>query len=134
MILAQWLITVNVNGQDLGVWNKMSGGDTQTKMTKERPGGMGTETLYRGLATYSDVTVTRTYQRVRDHETVRLLQQLAGNAPMNVVKQPLDENGQAFGRPIAYTGKLAMVKPGPTDSEAETLTTIELDMSVTTVA
>lgn len=135
-IEAQWLITATVGGQNIGVWDKFSGGDTSAKVAKHRPGGMGPEVLYRALPTYSNVTISRIYERARDHELVRRLQAInaAGESAMVVSKQPLDEDGNAWGSPIVYQGRLSDVKPGTTDSTSDTPTMVEIDLTVATVS
>ncbi len=134
LIESQWLVSVNVNGADLGIWDSFGGGDTTAKVAHHRPGGMGPEKLYRGLPTYAAVTVGRAYERARDHEQVRLMQTLVGVASMTVTKQPLDENRQAWGKPIVYRGKLSGVKPGKADSTSENVDMCELDCEVSTIA
>ncbi len=133
-IAAQWLITIVVNGQDLGTWDKWTGGEVQTKSTKYRPGGMVDEKVLRGLRTFSDGTATREYDQPRDHELCRTLQTGTGIWEATITKQPLDANGSAWGNPMVYKGQLSDVKPGAVDSASEAADTLELMFAITSVA
>jgi hypothetical protein len=46
------------------------------------------------------------------------MQKGAGKALVAVARQPLDADGQPFGKPLLYTGKLLTVTPGDTDSNS----------------
>lgn len=112
----QYLITANVGGRDLGVYDTMKGGDVQTKSAMHRPGGMGPEKSYRSLPTYSTITVTRVLERERDWELLRWLQDQSGGVRAQITKQPLDEQGNAWGTPMTWSGRLLGVKGGDADS------------------
>jgi hypothetical protein len=128
----QFLVTVNVDGRDLGVFDKRTGGDTTVASVKHRPGGMGPEKSYRSLPTYSDLTTSRVYEPERDHELVRWLQNIAGSVRAQVVEQPLDEDGNAWGTPVTWSGRLTNVKPGQVDSGSNSVRMFELDVAVET--
>lgn len=134
-IESQSLITVHVVGVgDLGVFDKKTGGDTQAPTAKHRPGGMGPEKAYRTLPTYSDITVSRVLERDRDWELVRTLKGKAGNAMMTITEQPLDDDGNAWGSPQTYQGRLTNVKPGQVDSTSQNVRMFEIDCSVQTIS
>lgn len=128
----QYLITANVDGRDLGVYDTMKGGDVTIKTAMHRPGGMGPEKSYRTLPTYSDITLARVCERDRDWETLRWLQDQAGGVRAQVTKQPLDEAGNAWGTPMTWSGRLAGVKGGNADSNSESPMMYEFDVSVET--
>jgi hypothetical protein len=131
----QFLVTVNVDTiGDLGVFDKRTGGDNTVASVKHRPGGMGPEKSYSSLPTYSVVSVTRVYERVRDHELVRLLRTLSGSARATVIEQPLDSDGNAYGVPTTWRGRLSNVKSGGADSTSVTLRMFEIDVEPETVS
>jgi hypothetical protein len=131
--MQQWLITVTVDGKQLGIFDKKTGGDSMAKGNKHRPGGMGQERSYVSLITYSDLKVTRVYERTRDHELVRTLIGKGGIVNASVTEQPLDQNGAAFGTPIIYTGRFLGLNPGDADSTSESVRMFELDVEVTSI-
>jgi hypothetical protein len=129
----QFLITVVVDGQNIGVFDTWSGGDAVATESKHRPGGMGTEESYVSLPSYTSGAVTRVYKRERDHELLRTLTGKAGRVPASVTEQPLDDNGNAWGKPTVYSGRFLGPKRGDMDSTSDDPRMLELDISVTTV-
>lgn len=129
----QWLATLNVNGVDYGVFDRFAGGDVSAAVNKHRPGGMGPEITYLSLPSYSDVTLTKVYETQRDHDRVATLHTLAGKALASVTLQPLDDNGQPWGTPRTYQGRLVAVKDGGTDSMSNAARMFEVDIAVETV-
>jgi hypothetical protein len=129
----QWLATLTVNGVDYGVFDKFSGGDVTASSNKHRPGGMGPEITYLSLPSYSDVTLTKVYETQRDHDRVAQLHALAGRALASVTLQPLDDNGQPWGTPRVYQGRLTTIKDGGTDSMSSAARMFEIDIAVETI-
>lgn len=132
----QFRVTVsyrNARGEwiQTGVWDKFSGGEADSEETKYKPGGMGQERSLGGSQTVSNVTVTRLYDIVErdDHTLARTLRAGRGKYLMSVSKQPLDADGNAFGRPDVYTGMLKRVKTPDHDSETSSAGTWELEIS-----
>lgn len=125
----QYNVTVSVNGNSYGTWDKMSGGDIDSEETKYNPGAMGASISLGGRKTVSNVTVQRLYDLQRDHALMPGLIAMVGKANMVVSKQPLDADGNAFGAPIVYTGKLKMVQLPEHDSESNTAAMVSLEMS-----
>lgn len=129
----QWLATLNVNGVDYGVFDRFSGGDVSAAVNKHRPGGMGPEITYLSLPSYSDVSLTKVYETQRDHDRVATLHTLVGKALASVTLQPLDDNGNPWGTPRTYQGRLVSVKDGGTDSMSNAARMFEIDIAVETV-
>lgn len=129
----QFLVTVNIDGQNIGTFDTWSGGDALATETKHRPGGMGDEVSIAGLISYAAGTVTRVYERSRDHELLRTLTPKGGRVKASVTEQPLDDNGNVWGKPNVYTGRFMGVKRGDVDSTSGSPRMLELDISVTTV-
>jgi hypothetical protein len=115
---------------DLGVWDKQSGGDLDSSDTVYRPGGLAPQVSLGGPKTTSNVTVSRLYRLERDHANVGKLLAGVGLADMTVSKQPLDIEGNVFGKPIVWQGRLKTVKTPPVDSETSSAALIELEMTV----
>jgi hypothetical protein len=129
----QFLITVVVDGATLGVFDTLTGGDALANEVKHRPGGMGNEESLVSLPSYSPVMVTREYKRERDHELLRSLTGKGGRVTASVSEQPLDDEGNVWGKPTVYSGRFLGVKRGDADSTGEQPRMLELDISVSSV-
>lgn len=131
----QWLPSAFVEGVgNLGVFDKFNGGDLTAAVVKYRPGGMGPEVTYLTLPVITDVTLTRVYEQQRDHALIAKLHTLSGRATASVTLQPLDTDGNPFGNPRTYQGRLGTVKDGQTDSMGNAIRMWELDIVCETVA
>jgi hypothetical protein len=131
----QFLTTVNVDGVgDIGVFDKFTGGDVTTKITKNRAGGMGPELTYLALPTYADVVVTRVYDEGRDHALIGSLNPKVGNTYATIGQQPLDADGAPWGSPRTWRGRLSDIKDGTADSNSSAVRMWELTMVVETLA
>ncbi|BBH17502.1 hypothetical protein Back2_17890 [Nocardioides baekrokdamisoli] len=106
----QFRTTVVVDGKSIGAFNDRTGGDTDSDLNKRIT--VDGVRIYNGRPTVNDVTVTRDYDRERDVELLRTLEQRAGKAPMSVTEQPLDDDGNPWGKPKVWTGKLKSVNTG----------------------
>lgn len=129
-----YLVTVVVNGTALGVFDSWSGGDAVAKSNKHRAGGMGPEKAYASLPSYTDMTVSRVLEPARDWELVRSLKNLAGDVNASVTIQPLDADGNTWGKPKVYSGMFLGVKDGKVDSTSDAIKMFELDISCTVIA
>lgn len=125
----QYAVAVEIDGVYTGIWDKMSGGEIDSEETKYKPGGMLTEISLGGSTNMGNVTVSRLYDLNRDHLSVKAWMSRAGKAAVKVTKQPLDTDGNAFGAPLVYAGKLKMVTPPEVDSESSDAALIELEIS-----
>jgi len=115
----QWLNTVTIDGTSLGVWDTLSGGDVQATETKYKAGGMVPEVSLGGTVSVNNITLGRLLRAEQDWEVIRnLMAARTGKGEALVARQPLDADGNPFGRPITYTGKLLQVMPGDTDSNS----------------
>jgi len=133
--MQQYLPTVTVDGLgSLGNYDKFTGGDVTTTITKHRPGGMGPEISYLGLPVYGNVTVSRVYEEVRDHTLIATLNTLVGSTYGTVAVQPLDQNGNPYGSPRTYRGRLSAVKDGNADSTSSAPREYELEFEIETVS
>jgi hypothetical protein len=121
-------VTVVVDGTDLGVWDKCSGGEVDSDETRYRPGSMGSPISLGGQILVANVVVSRMFDQVRDGAIAHTLLARAGKGAIVVKKQPLDVDGNAQGRAFTYTGKLKKVAPPPHDSESSAVAMFELEM------
>jgi hypothetical protein len=117
------------DGIDLGVWDKLSGGEIDSEETKYRPGGMGAPITLGGSIDVGTLTLSRLYMLGRDHDRIHWLIGRAGRGVCTVSRQPLDSDGNAYGRPIVYTGTLKSVNPGEIDSESSDALLLECEVT-----
>lgn len=125
----QYSVTVAVNGEDFGVWDTFSGGETDSEELKYKPGGMAPHVSLGGSTEVSNITVSRLYDLARDHQQAHKLHSLVGRASVVITKQPLDVDGNAFGRPLVYQGKLKRYVGPDHDSESSDAGKCEIEIS-----
>jgi hypothetical protein len=126
-----YLVTVTIDGAPIGVFDSRTGGETDSDITK-RNTGTGPK-VYASRSATGDVTVVRGYERERDHELARGLERRAGRALMTVSEQPLDEDGNPWGKPKVWSGVLKSVDSGEVDSDSEDPRDLTLVMVARTV-
>lgn len=114
----QHLTTVVLDGRPLGVFDKITGGEVDSEESKYRPGGMGAQRSLGGPSSVGNVTVERLYELARDHDLARWAQTRAGRGRVTVSKQPLDTEGNPFGKPLVYQGSLKTVTFPDGDSDS----------------
>lgn len=127
----QSLVSVTIDGAPLGVFDTLSGGDVSAEPAKHRSGGMGTQKAYAALGDTDDVTVSRVYERERDHDLLRRLRPRVGRGVATITDQPLDDDGARWGKPTVYIGRLSKIAPGEVDSESGDPRMYELTVLVT---
>jgi hypothetical protein len=115
----KWSNTVTIDGERWGVWDTLAGGEVSDSETKYKPGGMKPEKSLGGSTTVGNLTLGRLLEK-EDWEPIRqLMINRVGKASVTVARQPLDDDGNPFGRPLTYSGKLLNVAPGDTDSTSD---------------
>lgn len=125
----QYNVTVSIDGTNLGTFDKMEGGEIDSEETRFKPGNMGPHVSLGGSIIVGNVTVTRLYDLLRDHPQVAFLKGRVGKGVMVVAKQSLDVNGNAFGKPVVYTGRFKMLTLPDVDSESADPAFMELEMT-----
>lgn len=127
------VIVVGADGQKIKfVFDAFDGGGATAKETKYRPGnGTIDEQTLGGANSISNVTV-KTLMTYAMYQWVPWLLAQNGKATMYVNKQPLDTNGAAFGKPLAYKGLLTTVDPPKTDSMSDAAGVLSLTQSTVT--
>lgn len=114
----QHRVTVIVDGRNLGVFDVLTGGETDSDELKYRPGGMAPSISLGGVVTVGQVIVSRLYKLQRDHLNVHWLLGRVGKGNVVVNKAVLDPDGNTFGKPLVTKGVLKRVTPPEVDSNA----------------
>lgn len=128
----QYNVTVTIGDKDLGTFDKMTGGEIDSEETKYRPGAMGAPITLGGYVNTNNVTVSRLFKLDRDIVLVPFLRDQVGKGDAVVTKQSLDVNGNPFGTPLVYKGKLKQFTPPEVDSESSDAALFELEISSAT--
>lgn len=121
--------TVTVDGRNLGVFRGRTGGAGDSEETKMRLGGMGPQVSLGGPQTMENVTVTKEFDLDGIANDVPWLMAGRGRLSASVVVQPLDEDGNAHGRRVTWTGKLKQVTYPDHDAEGNDPAEIELEIA-----
>lgn len=124
----QWSNTVTIDGRPMGVWDTLSGGDSDSEETKYKPGGMQPEISLGGSRSFGNLSLARLLGTA-DWEYMREMMNRTGQAKCIVSRQPLDGDGNPWGRPMTYRGILKAVMPGDTDSNSSDAQTWEIEIS-----
>jgi hypothetical protein len=90
---------------------------------------MGPRISLGGSVNVGNVTVGRLYVLDRDHVIMPWLLGRAGKGTMVISKQPLDVDGNAYGKSLTYRGKLKQVTPPEVDSNSSDAALLELEMT-----
>jgi hypothetical protein len=114
----QHRVTVIVDGKNLGVFDVLTGGETDSDELKYRPGGMAPVISLGGVVTVGQLIVSRIYKLQRDHLQVHWLLGRVGKGNVVVNKAVLDPDGNVFGKPLVTKGVLKRVTPPEVDSNA----------------
>lgn len=131
----QYDVRVSVDGTDLGTFDTFAGGEIDSEETTYKPGAMGSRISLGGSVNVGNVTVAVLYDLSRIHTVVHWLISRVGKGDVVINKQPLDVDGNVFGRPLVYKGKLKQVNPPEHDSESSDAARVELEVTpVGTVA
>ena len=124
----QWSNTVTINGRPLGVWDTLDGGESDSEETKYKPGGMQPEISLGGSRSIGNLTLARLLGR-QDWDFMRAAMNNTGTWKATVSRQPLDGDGNPWGRPLTYRGTLKSVMPGGSDSNSSDAQTWEIVIS-----
>lgn len=122
----QYSVSVALDGRDLGIWDKLTGGDLDSNETKYKPGAMGAGISLGGTQMVPDVVVSRLYVLDRDHAQNPMIRARVGKGRVTVTKQPLDVDGNVYGRPLVYTGRLKTLNFPDADSEGNAAALVAL--------
>lgn len=126
-------IGVVIDGRDLKIFDKLSGGNADSDEIRYRPGGTPVQVSLGGSQTVENITVSRIYDLDRDNPLIGWLYARRGKAKAVVTVQPLDRDFNAFGSPTVYTGTLKAVQHPDVDSESSDAAMLALEVTVATV-
>ena len=121
-----FLVHLEVDGTDLGLWDSWAGGDKDTNSVKYRSGGQATEESLGGPNTYTDLTIGRNYRLSRDNPVIGFLLDKTGTGACSVQKQPLDRSYQPYGNPIIGNGMLKTFTDPKVDSNSNNAAIIQV--------
>lgn len=122
-------VRVSVDGINLGTFDKMTGGEVDSEEYKYKPGGMAPQVSLGGTRTTGNITVSRLYRLQRDHDRAQWLINRVGIAIGVISKQPLDVNGNAYGKPLVYRATLKRCSFPEHDSESSNPGLLELEFT-----
>lgn len=126
----QYSVTASVQGYGpLGVFDTMTGGETDSTDTKHHPGAMGPEEPLGGPATTSNVVISRNFKFARDRQLRHQLRPLCGKRNLTIKKQPLDVDGHPIGNPEVFTGVLKRIQTPEPDSDSGDMAMVEIEQS-----
>lgn len=102
----------------LGTFDTFTGGGVDSEELKYHLGGMSGVISLGGLSEVDNVVIGRIYLLERDNTYVGRLLDTPGKRGMVIAKQPLDADGNVWGRPLIYLGTHKRCTPPEHDSNA----------------
>lgn len=125
----QYAVSMSVDGEKFGVYDKLSGGEIDSEEAKYRPGAMAPMVSLGGTVEVGNLTISRLYVLNRDHDRIHWLVGRVGKGQVVISRQPLDVDGNAYGKPLVYTGTLKTVTPPEVDSESSDAALLECEIT-----
>lgn len=125
----QYAVSMSVDGEKFGVYDKLSGGEIDSEEAKYRPGAMAPMVSLGGTVEVGNLTISRLYVLNRDHDRIHWLVARVGKGQVVISRQPLDVDGNAYGKPLVYTGTLKTVTPPEVDSESSDAALLECEIT-----
>lgn len=122
------VVSVSVDGRDLGLWTTFAGGETDSEEQKFRPNGQDPEVSLGGQSTTENVTVSRLFDEPMQTQ-IGWLRVRAGKGEAVVKVRPLDADGNPLAASETFTGKLKRVAPPDRDANSNDPAMIELEVS-----
>lgn len=117
---SKFRVTLTVEGNDWGVWDKKTGGRLASNVTTYNPGGLAPQVVLTGNQTVDTVQLQRLYDLLRDHDNLAELYAAVGGGKCVVKEMPLDNDGNAYGGrgAIVWTGVIQDVTAPDPDSNS----------------
>jgi hypothetical protein len=125
-----WRCTVTLNGENMGVFDKKTGGKVTSSVTQYLPGGMAPQISLGGTKTTENVTLERLYRLQRDHKKIQKWINAVGKGNLILHQQPLDTDGNAYGTPVVYKGTLMSVSPPDVDSTSTAAAMLSIEVVI----
>jgi hypothetical protein len=120
-------------GPAIGIVDQATGGEIDSNELKYLPGGMKPQISLGGSVTTNNLTVQVMYESSRFVSIIDQLVAAVGKAGVTVTKQPLDQDGIAFGRSFVYQGTLKQLMPPEHDSTSSDVALLGMEISVSSV-
>ena len=124
-----YTVTVTVGSRNMGVWDGLTGGELDSDEAKYWPGGMAPQVSLGGHRNPGNIVIKRLYRLQRDHDSLQFLLNSVGKAQVTIAKLPMDIDGNTYGKPLNYTGKLKRVTPPEHDSTSSDPGIIEMEIT-----
>lgn len=125
----QYDVKLIVDGVNLGTFDTLTGGEVDSDELKYKPGGMAPSISLGGSTSIGALVLGRNYRLQRDHLRVHWLLARVGKATAVIVKQPLDADGNAFGKALNYRGTLKRVLAPEVDSTSTDAAILEVEVT-----
>jgi len=125
----QWNTTLSVDGKNLGTFDVKTGGETDTDELTYKPGGMAPQVSLGGMVTVAAVVLNRLYRLDRDQGFAHWLLGRVGKGKAVVHQQPLDPDGNAYGKGFTINGTLKRVNLPEVDSNATDPALLEIEIT-----
>jgi hypothetical protein len=124
---------VSVAGLE-GVWAKVSGGVPSVDVAESYNGGAVVADLTMGRVKYSNITVDRPFNPLRDRPMIRFIEANLGKTwSTTITDQDLDANEMAVGEPSVFTGCVPVSVTSPEfDTEGSTASRVVIEWKVQT--
>lgn len=115
-----------------GMWAKASGGVPSVTVSESYNGGAKVPDLTMGRVTYSNLTVDRPFNPVRDRPVIRFIEaNLGGTWTTTITDQDLDANEIAIGPPVVYSGCVPVSVTSPDyDTEGSDASRVSIEFRV----
>jgi hypothetical protein len=124
----QHKVSIQIDGVKLGVFDIMTGGETDSDELKYKPGGMAPEISLGGTVTVGQVVASKIYLEA-DHNRIHWLLGRVGKGKAVVDKAILDIDGNKYGRSLVTRGVLKRVTPPEVDSTSTEAAMLELEIT-----
>lgn len=125
-----FLVTVTVGGNPLGVFDTFDGGDIDSDSSTYSAGGMADPEALPGTITTGEVTVGRGYRGERDGVLKKYLNTQIGQ-PVVIGKQPLNpDKSPVAGALETFRGVVKGVSTPKHDSNGSSVTTFEITATI----
>jgi hypothetical protein len=126
-----WNVTVHILDTNtwIGLWEKKTGGDSDSNELTYMPGGMAPRISLGGQQIPTNITLQREYDGNQDNGYITTLLKGVGRMKIAVVQRALDFNGQPYGKRITWQGILKRVKMPDVDSEGNAAALLEIEVT-----
>ena len=118
-------VIVNLNGINCGTWETIAGREMSAEGDKFRPAAGEAQRAWGGPTTYSDITLTRTYDDTQE-ALIKTLRKLGAKASGEVTEIPLDINYESFDKSTVWPVRLQGIKAPDTDINSGNRRIVEL--------